>query len=113
MFYWILDSADTEKVTHETHKSKLNHGRVVQNHTLAKREKNLKIDAPRRALTNFGPDFRGPGDTQSSRKHILLARFFLLVFGCRKREGRAEQRMVRTGVWSLKRSYSLITEVIL
>ena len=93
LFYWILDSADTEKVTHEPHKSKLNHERVVQNHALPEKEKNTEIDAPRRALTNFGPDFRGPGDTQSSRKQILLARFFLLVFGCRKRGGgRARDR---------------------
>ena len=100
-------------MTHEPHKSKVNHGRVVQNHALPEKEKNTEIDAPRRALTNFGPDFRGPGDTQSSRKQILLARFFLLVFGCRKREGGSARGMVVTGVWSLKRNYSLIKAVIL
>ena len=57
VFYWMSDSADTEKVTHDSHKSTLNHGRVVQNHTLAEKEKNLEIDAPRCALVNFGSHF--------------------------------------------------------
>ena len=100
-------------MTHEIHKSMPNHGRVVQNHTLAKREKNLKIDAPRCALVNFGSHFWGPGDTQISKKQFLLTLFFSVVFGCRKREGGAEPGIVVTGVWSLKRDYSLIKEVLL
>ena len=68
----------------------------------------MKIDALRRALINVGP-----GDTQSSKKQILLTPFLLLVFGCRNKGEEAEQGIVVIGVWSFKRSYSVIEAVIL
>ena len=61
----------------------------------------------------FLESFGKPGDTKIGQKQFLLTLFFSVVFRCRKRGGGAEQRMVWTGVWSLKRSYSLIEEVIL
>ena len=61
----------------------------------------------------FLESFWRPGDTQISKKQLLLTLFFSVVFRGRKRGGGAEQGMVWTGVWSLKRSYSLIEEVIL
>ena len=52
--FWI---APTSKNGRQNPEKEQNHKNIVQNHNLAKREKNLKIDAPRCALVNFGSHF--------------------------------------------------------
>ena len=53
----------------------------------------------------LGVIFEARETHKSQKKQLLLTLFFSVVFWCRKGGGRAEQRMVVTGVWSLKRSY--------
>ena len=51
----------------------------------------MEIDTPRHALVNFWSHFGGPGDTQISKKQLLLTLFFSVVSRFRKRGGEAEQ----------------------
>ena len=103
VFYRILDSADIEKVTHESHKRTLNHGRVVRNLTLADNEKNLEIDPPRCGKSLWVVIFEAWRTHESQKAYFTDAFFF---------QGGAEQGIRGTGVWSLKRWWSSIKQVI-
>ena len=61
----------------------------------------------------FWESFLRPGGHTNLKKTAFVDTVFFSIFPVSKRRGGAEQRMGRTGVWSLKRSYSLIIEVIL
>ena len=61
---------------------------------------------------HFWESFLRPGGHTNHSKNDFMTVFFLSGFLVSKKGGGAEQRMGRTGVWSLKRSYSLIKEEI-
>ena len=50
-------TAPTSKNDTRNLEKQLNHGRVIRNHSLAEKEENLEIDAPRRGNINFGSHF--------------------------------------------------------